>query len=169
MGQVNNGIEKIELGAIAADGGMGTTLASLGFTAEDSVSFNWDEADITEYFAEETDTAWAKTKKEGGKAIEFTLANPDAQALVKLFGGSVTGTGASEVYKAPATSPTIEQSLKITPKVGFGFNFPRVLVTARFTDSIGRNSMLGVVVRCEVLQPTKSGEPAWSTFQKAAV
>ncbi len=167
MGQANNGIEKIELGPIGALGAMGTTLTSLGFTEEDSVKMNFEDAEKKEYFAEETDTAWFISTKAGKKSVEFTIANPDAQTLVTVFGGTVTGTGAATVYKAPAVMPVIEQSLKITPKIGFGFNFPRVLVTAKFTDSLGRNSLLGIAVSCEILQPTKADEPIYSTFQKA--
>lgn len=167
MGQANNGIEKIELGAIAADGGMGTVLASLGFTEEDSVKLVFEDAEKKEYFAEETDSAWFVSTKAGKKRVEFTVANPDTATLVAVFGGTVTGTGATAVYKAPAVMPVIEQSLKITPKIGLGFNFPRVLVTAKFTDSLGRNSLLGISVTCEILQPTKAGESTFSTFQKA--
>ena len=166
MGQANNGIEKIELGAIAADGAMGTALASLGYTEEDSAKINFEDAEKKEYFAEEVDTAWFTTVKAGKKSFVFNIANPDTATLVSVFGGTVTGTGPTAVYKAPAVIPTIEQSLKITPKIGMGFNFPRVLVSAKFTDSIGRNSLLGLVVTCDVLQPTKAGEPIFSTFQK---
>lgn len=167
MGQANNGIDKIELGAIAVDGGMGTTLASLGLTTEDSVSFNFEDPTKTEYPVEETDTPFFTSVKAGKKSVTFTLANPDAAALVKVFGGTTTGTGAATVYKAPLVSPVIEQSLKITAKIGFGFNFPRVLVTAKFTDGLGRNKLLGVTITCDVLQPTKALEPAFSTFQLA--
>lgn len=167
MGQANNGIEKIELGPIGVDGAMGTTLESLGYTEEDSVKITFEDATKTEFFAEEVDAAWYVTTKQGKKSFEFTIANPDPETLVAVFGGTVTGTGSSMIYKAPAVVPAIEQSLKITPKIGMGFNFPRVLVTAKFSDSMGRNSLLGVVVSCDILQPTKEGEPSFSTFQKA--
>ncbi len=167
MGQINNGIEKIELGAIAVDGGMGTVLSSLGFTEEDSAKINFEDPEKKEYFVEEFDTALFVAIKQGKKSFEFTISNPDVDTLVATFGGTKTGTGADTVYDAPSVMPTIEQSLKITPKVGMGFKFPRVQVTAKFTDSIGRNALLGIVVTCEVLQPTKSGTAIFSTFQKA--
>lgn len=167
MGQANNGIAKIELGAIAVDGAMGTALASLGFTEEDSAKINFEDPNKTEFFVEEVDTAWFTTTKAGKKSITFTVANPDVETLVSVWGGTKTGTGPSVVYKAPATMQVIEQSLKITPKVGMGFNFPRVLVTATFTDSMGRNSLLGLNITCDILQPTKAAEPTFSTFQVA--
>lgn len=167
MGQANNGIKSIKLGAIAVDGGMGTSLASLGYTEEDSAKINFEDAEKKEYFAEEVDTAWFQTLKAGKKTFEFTIANPDAATLVAVFGGTKTGTGSTTVYSAPAVMPTIEQSLEITPKIGLGFKFPRVLVSAKLTDSIGRNALLGVVVTCEVLQPTKANEPIFTTFQEA--
>lgn len=164
MGQINNGIASITMGAIAADGGMGTTLASLGFTEEDSVKFNFEDAEKKEYFAEEVDSAFFTSTKAGKKTIEFTIANPDVDTLVAVFGGSKTGTGPAAVYNDPAVVPIIEQSLKITPKVGLGFNFPRVLVTAKLTDAMGRNALLGVSVSCSVLQPKKAGVASFSTF-----
>ena len=165
MGQPNNGLASIKLGAIAIDGGMGTVLSALGFTEEDSAKFNFDEPEKKEYPVEETDTPFFVTTKQGKKTFTFTVADPTVQTYVETMGGTVTGTGADAVYDSPLVAPIIERSLEVTPKIGTGFKFPRVLVTATLTDSIGKNALLGVNVTCEILQPTKAGVSAYSTFE----
>lgn len=164
MGQPNNGLAKIEMGDIGALGVMGTVLASLGFTEEDSCKIIFEDAEKKEYNVEEMDTPFYTTVKAGKKSVTFTIANPDIDTVVKVMGGTKTGTGGTMTYKAPNTAPVIEQSLKLTPKIGMGFDFPRVLVTAKFTDSMGRNSLLGIEVTCDVLQPTSDTVAPFSLF-----
>ena len=163
MGQINNGINKIEIGAKGVADAMGTTLAALGFTTEDSFKVNQSDAETTDFFVEETDLPIFTTTKAGEFTFTFTVANPDADTLVKVFGGSTTGTGATAVYTAPLVVPVIEQSVKVTPKIGMGFNVPRALITAKFTDSMGRNALLGVEVTVKVLAPS-GGTAPYTTF-----
>ncbi len=168
MGQANHGLEKIELSPLAADGGVGTAWATLGWTEEDSAKFSTADADKKEFFVEEIDAAWFSTSKGGSQTFTFTIANPDLNTMVTLFGGTITGTGAAQTWDAPDTTPTMERSLKITPKVGFGHIFAYVTVTAKLTESIGRNHLQGVEVTCNIGQPKKAGEKRWRMFQKVA-
>lgn len=169
MGQVNNGIAKIEIGAIGTDGAMGTTLKTLGYTTEDSVKFTFDDPEKKEYPVEEIDTPFFTSVKAGKKGFSFEVANPDIDTLVEVFGGTKTGTGPAATWSAPAVAPVIERSVKITPKIGFGMDFPRVLITAKLSDSMGRNFLLGITVTGDVLAPTKTTEPAMKIFNVPAV
>ena len=168
MGQVNNGISKIEIGPIAVDGGMGTSLKQLGYTTEDSFKWNSTDPEKKEYFVEEIDSAFYTATKAGKVGFIFEIANPDIDTLVDLFGGTKTGTGTTATWAAPAVTPTIERSVKITPKIGIGFNLPRVLITAKWTDSMGRNALLGITVSRDVLAPTKTGMAPYEVFNVSA-
>ncbi len=165
MGQINIGLTKVELGNIAVDGGMGTTLAALGNTLEGTMNLNTDDPQVTEFFVEEFDDPLHEEHREGKKTIAFTVADPDLQTLVKVFGGAVTGTGVSEVYTPPLTPATVEQSVKITPKRGIGFNIVRAKITAKFTSQIGRGALLGLEISGAILRPTKADTAPFTIFK----
>lgn len=165
MGLFNLGVAKIELADIAADGDVGTTFAALGLTQEGTCKINFADATITELKVEEFVTAADSDTTEGEKTIEFTVANPDEDTLIAVFGGTKTGTGATTVFKSSLTPVTVEKSLKITPKKGLGWTFPRVLITAKPTSDVGRGTWMGIAVTCKVLQPTKPSVSSWSTFR----
>lgn len=165
MAQINNGISKVEFAPIAADGGAGTAFFTLGLTKEDSFQWNFEDDEVLEFPVEEQDTPITLPGKKGKKGFTFTVENPDEDTFVKAFGGTVTGTGATAVFKFPTVAPTIELTAKVSPKIGTGFLMPRVLLAAKLTPEMGRNSLLGVEVTCTVLQPTKTAEPIISTFR----
>lgn len=165
MGLFNLGVSKIELADIAADGDVGTNFATLGLTQEGTTKINFADATITELKVEEFVTAADTDTSEGEKTIEFTIANPDEDTFLAVFGGSKSGTGDELTFHAPSTTVNIEKSLKITPVKGLGFIFPRVLVTAKPTSDVGRGTWMGIAVTCKVLQPTKVAVSSWSTFR----
>lgn len=162
---INIGIAKIELGEVAVDGGMGTTLAALGYTEEGSATINMDDPTETEFPVEELDTPLYISSKAGKISLAFKVSDPDEDTLVKVFGGTKTGTGTEVVYKYPAQIPAIEQSIKLTPMKGMGLNIPRAKITAKFSSAIGRAALLSVEVTGTILQPTKADEAAFSTFR----
>ena len=165
MGLFNLGVSKIEFADIAADGGVGEKFAALGLTQEGTTKINFADATITELKVEEFVTAADSDITEGEKTVEFTIANPDEDTFIALFGGIKSVIGKGAVYEAPYTSVNIEKSLKITPVKGLGFIFPRVLVTAKPTSDVGRGTWMGIAVTCRVLKPTLDDVPTWSTFR----
>lgn len=165
MALFNLGVSKIELSEIAVDGGVGTTFAVLGLTQEGTTKINFADDTTNDLMVEELDTAADSVATPGEKTIEFTIANPDEDTLVALMGGTKTGTGASTVYTAPSSAVIIERSVKITPKKGLGWVFPRALISAKFTSDVGKATWVGVTVTAKVLSPTKAGVTAWSTFR----
>ena len=162
---INIGIQKIELGAVAGDGGMGTTLAALGYTLEGSAQLNMEDPQETDFMVEEVDTPIFVSAKLGKITLAFTVADPDEDALVKVFGGTKTGTGSATTWDFPLTPIVIENSIKLTPQKGMGFNIPRAKIAAKFTPNIGRAGLLGVEVTATILQPTKPNTPSLSTFR----
>ena len=164
-GLITVGLAKIEVGAIAVDGGMGTTLAPLGLTEEGSFSINQDDPTETEFAVEELETPIHIQTKAGKIALNFTISDPNEDTLVAVFGGTKTGTGSSAVYEWPMTPVSIEKSIKVTPQQGAGLNIPRAKITAKFASELGRGALLRVEVTGTILQPTKADEPALSSFR----
>lgn len=154
------GVSKIEVGAIAGDGGMGTTLAIIGKTAEGSASMTTEDPTLTEFYAEESDTALYTSSKAGKTTFNFSLAAPDLTQLAAVFGGTVSGSGSSATWKRPDAAPVIEKSMKITPQAGIVISIPRASITAKFSGGFSKNDTLKVDIVATVLLPTKANEGA---------
>lgn len=155
MSSINNGLAKIEIGAIASDGGMGATLSRLGEIKEGSFKVNQAEGDKTEFKVEEHDDPIYIRQKKGTLAFEFEIHNPDADTFIQVWGGTKDSTSGD--YTPPVNLQHVERSLKITPETGYGFDIPRAMITARFSDAMGKDALLGVIVTATVLKPTKDG------------
>lgn len=155
MSSINNGLAKIEIGPIGTDGAMGTTLERLGEVKEGTFKVNQAEGDKTEFKVEETDDPIFIRQKKGTLAFEFEIHNPDAATFKQVWGGTVDP--ASGKYTPPVNLMPIERSIKITPEIGYGFDVPRAQISARFSDAMGKDALLGVIVTATVLKPTKDG------------
>jgi len=151
------GLSKIEIGTIANDGGVATTWATIGYTAENTATLVTEDGTTTDIYAEEVSAPIESITTDGKMSFNFSLASPDLTQLSTVFGGSVTGTSPNEVWAAPDSTPTIEKSLKVTPTKGLVLTFPRVSIKAKFSGTFTKNDTLKVEVVCTVLQPTKSG------------
>lgn len=134
MGKISNGIAEIKV-----DG------AVLGFTEEDSFSIITDDNTSTVSFNVEEQDDPIYTTQTGSKAMsfEFTVADPDAATVIKLFGGSASGsdvdvTGVSNILKG--------KTVVVKSMMGWGFDITSADISSRFTDSMGKNSLLGIVV-----------------------
>jgi hypothetical protein len=158
------GLAKIEIGAIAADGGMGTTLTVWGQTLQGTCNVTQDDPETTDFYAEEVDDPVVSISKRGKTTVVFSVMNPDVAALEKFFGGSVDSQVTPPTWKAPANLPAIEKSLKITPQIGLIWEFPRVKITAKLNGQFSRENIFVIEVSGAVLQPEKSGEPPYSAY-----
>ncbi|MCT4086684.1 hypothetical protein HZP82_04740 [Elizabethkingia anophelis] len=155
MSTINNGLAQINIGAIASDGGMGTTLSRLGDIKEGSFKVNHAEGDKTEFKIEESDTPIFVRQKDGTLGFEFEIHNPDAAIFKEIWGGTVDATTGK--YTPPEKLVALEKSFQAKPDQGHGFDVPRALVAGRFSDAMGKDSLLGVIVTVTVLKPTKAG------------
>lgn len=165
MALFNLGVSKIELSDLAVDGGVGTTFAALGLTQEGTTKMNFADATTTDYPVEELDTPADSVSVQGEKTIEFVIANPDEDTFVALMGGSKTGVDGATVYKSALNAVTIEKSIKITPKKGLGWVFPRVQITAVPTSDLGKTTWVGLKVTGKILKSTKADVEVFSTFR----
>jgi hypothetical protein len=153
------GLSKIEVGNIADDGGMGTTLEQLGYTNKDSATLTMEVPEKTEFFAEEVDDPVLVSKKAGAITIAFDIMNPSPEVLQKVMGGTISkseGSQENNKWEAPSTLQDIELSMKVTPKQGFVFDIPRASISANLTGNFAAGSLLLVHVEAKVLAPTKA-------------
>jgi hypothetical protein len=159
------GLAKIEIGDIANDGGMGTTLAILGQTLQGTCNITQDDPEVSEFFAEELDDAVVSIGKRGKTTIAFSIMNPDTAVLLKTLGGTVTGSGDAAKWSAPASLPVIEKSVKITPQQGLVWEFPRVKIVAKINGAFSRENVFVIEVTGTALQPTKSGAASCTAYK----
>lgn len=153
------GLEKIEFAPILGDGGIGTTWTQYGLTAEDSFTMAEEDPAVTDMKVEEFDAPVVTISTEGKTTITFSVADPDIETLFNLKGGTITGTSPSRVWGKADTLPTIEMSVKITPKEGFtAIRVPRASISAKINSTLNKKSLMVIEVTCTVLVPTKSGE-----------
>lgn len=155
--KITIGLASIKLGAIATDGDMGTNLTTLGDTSIGTCKLNFEDPEKTEFFVEEFDDPIYVAYKQGAVNIVFEVANPDLDAVVRVFGGTIEGTGKNRIYKAPNQYVSVEQSLEVMPRQGLGFKFPRVSLSAKFTSDLSKDNIFGLEVTANVLKPTKEG------------
>ena len=155
MSTINNGLAQVMIGAIASDGGMGTTLSRLGDIKEGSFKVNHAEGDKTEFKVEEHDDPIFIRQKKGTLAFEFEIHNPDAATFKQIWDGTVDATTGK--YTPPEVLVPRELSFKAIPEQGYGFDVVRAQVVGRFSDAMGKDSLLGVIVTVTVLKATKEG------------
>ncbi|AQX84047.1 hypothetical protein ELBR111191_14470 [Elizabethkingia bruuniana] len=154
MGLFNNGIAEVLFADIAADGGAGTTFKALGKTLEGSFKILTEDGTTTTFKSEETDDPEFEVTRGGSLGFEFQLMDPDADALVAIFKGTKTADGG---YEPPDKTATVEKSFKVVPEMGLGFNVVRAKITGKFTDAMGKNALMGIIVTVKIMTPTKAG------------
>lgn len=152
------GLVNVEMGAIAGDGGMGTSLAPVGETVSDSAALNSEDNTITDFNIEESDSPVESIVTARG-AVRLAWSTYDVQpdTLVKFFGGTKI-TGPPLKWQAPDAFPSLEQSLKITDKKGNILEIPRAAITGKFGLSFNKGKLGQIDLIAVVLQPTKAGE-----------
>lgn len=155
MAQITIGLASIKVADILADGATGTTFAPLGYTYENTCKFTEADPETTAFYAEEVDDAIDSSEKAGETKLNFSIANPDVDTLVAVFGGTKDGSS----WHAPETKPVIEKSIEVTPKKGLKFTIARAKLTAKLNADFSRKGLFLVEVSCTILVPTKSGVP----------
>ncbi len=137
-GIITNGIESITVDGLV-----------LGFTEEDSFSIITDDNTSTQSFNVEEQDDPIFTRITGSKAMsfEFTVADPNSAALQKLFDGTLA---TSDITVAGVSFILQAVPIVVVTTMGWGFNIASADVSSRFSDSLGKNSLLGVVVNVTI-------------------
>ncbi|NCB42917.1 MAG: hypothetical protein EOM59_09880 [Clostridia bacterium] len=154
------GLSQIEAGAIAADGGMGTTLATLGYTYQDTCKMTQEDPETTDHYAEEVDDPVVSISRGGKTNFAFSIMDPSVTVLADLLGGTGTegnGSTIQDKWEAPDSIPTVEKSIRITPQQGLKFEIPRMKLVSKINAEFSKKGILLIEVAGTVMQPTKSG------------
>lgn len=149
------GMSKIELGELTAAGGVATNFETLGYSQEDSVTITTDDPEEIALNVEESDDPIFVKKKGGKTTIAFNVADPDLNVFEEMMGGTV----ASGTWSSPATLPTIERSVKLTPEQGLETTYTRVSLSAKWQPAAGKKGFGLLQISGSVLTPTLANEP----------
>ena len=161
------GLTSIKVGAIAGDGGMGTSLAILGKTAKGTAKLTTADPTVTDFFSEEDILPVEHSADAGATTFNFAIMDFAPATLVKIFGGTATGTGDTATWEAPSQYAEIELSLEITTKKGIIYAYPRVKIVAKFNVDFGSTAIGMIDIIATPLTPTKAGT-AFCKISKAA-
>lgn len=153
------GLSKIEVGAIAEDGGMAGTLDVLGYTYQDTCTMTQEDPETTDHYAEEVDDPVISISRGGKTNFNFSIMNPSVTVLADLLGGVGTpGTGSTpDKWEAPDKIPVVEKSVRITPEQGLKFEIPRMKLVSKINATFSKSGILLIEVAGTVLRPTKTG------------
>jgi hypothetical protein len=161
MAKSLKGYKAFTLGAIAGDGGMGTSLTALGTTVKGSVTATTSEATTQDFNIEEQTLPYESTVTEEPQltgVLECYDVDPDT--AVKVFGGTVTssGTGANKlkVYSPPVPYVPIEVSGKLESKNSTILNVVRMQLLPVWNLSFKDDELGKIVINWKALAPTKA-------------
>lgn len=151
------GLSKIEVGAIASDGGMAADgdLKALGYTYQDTCKMTQEDPETTEHYAEEVDDPVVSTSRGGKTLFNYSIMNPSVTVMADLLGG--TADEDTNSWEAPDKLPTVEKSVRITPEQGLKFEIPRMKLVSKINADFSKKGILLIEVAGTVIQPeTKS-------------
>jgi hypothetical protein len=150
------GLGSIQVSAIANDGGLGTAFAALGKTYKDTAELTGADPEVFEHYSEESDDPEETVVTKGKITVKWSIFDSDADTLVKVLGGTSSGTAPNKIWSAPDTATNIELSIKITPKAGKIINIVRAKIVAKINYKLSKNGILMVDIIATVLTPTKA-------------
>lgn len=150
------GLTSIEIGAIAGDGGMGTTLAALGKTYQGTAKLQSADPETTDFYAEEDDDPIDKMVKLGARTLTWSIMDFTPATLAAVLGGTASGTGDAATWEAPTSYVDVEKSIKIVTKKNLKIEIPRAKITAKLNVDFGKTAMGLVDITATILTPTKA-------------
>ena len=123
---------------------------TLGMTYQDSCMLTQNEPEVIDHYAEESDVPVVSVSKGGKVLLTFSIMDADVDALVELMGG--TKDLESGAWNAPDVNPTVELSIRVTPKSGLQIEIPRASVVAKLNGSFSRSGLFLITVTATVFK-----------------
>lgn len=156
------GLVTIEMGDIAGDGSMGTSLTAVGDTVQGTAQLTQEDGTNTDFNIEEEDDPILTLQTVKGKiTLAWSCYNVSSDTLVKFFGGTVV-VGPPEKWEAPASIPELEQSIKLTDKRGNIIEIVRAKVNAKFNWSFTKDKLAQIDLTASILTPTAADTPPYT-------
>ncbi|MFB5946125.1 hypothetical protein [Albibacterium profundi] len=151
------GLVDIKVGAPAADGGPGTTLAKIGKTYKNTCNLVQDVADVTEHFEEGKASPEVRRKFKKSAVLTFSIMDPDLQFLSDYVGGAVSGSGASATWNFDGAVIIPDKTVVATPQQGLEITIPRGDIEAVINSDFSDEGIFLVDFTVTPLTPTKTG------------
>nr|WP_067054073.1 hypothetical protein [Mucilaginibacter sp. L294] len=167
MSEFSIDIRTLKTGAVAVDGGMGTTLTEPGEIHENTVKVN---------MADDTVTPIKNIKGksvivaiEGGNIdIAYDIITFDVEVIQDFCGGTLVGTAPNQMWHMPkGTQPIIEKSHEIVDGQGGTWELARVQVSGKLVGAFSKTEPNVIRVKGMVLEPTKEAVGAIAYGNKA--
>lgn len=157
MAKKSIGLTSWKMGAIAGDGGMGTSLTQVGATVADSAAITTETGTTSDFNIEESDSPYYSIESSPGKVVlALSTFDVDLDTMARFWGGTVL-TGPPRTWDMPDTLPTIERSIEINTKDGWKLEIPRATITVRMQWNLKKTALAQLDIEATILQPTKSG------------
>ena len=154
-------LEKIEISDIESDVGLGTNFAVLGKTYKDTAELTGADPEIFEHQSEESEDPEEIIMRKGKVTVKWSIMDTDADTLIKVLGGTSTGTAPDKIWSAPDQAANIEKSVKITPKAGKVINIVRTKIVAKPNYKLSTTGIFLVDITATILAPTKADTASW--------
>lgn len=147
------GLTSIKVGDTDS-GDMGSSLAALGKTYQNTARLIFPEQNDVEFYNEEEDDPFQTIQDiTEAKYLEWEIYDFDNANLELLFGGTA-GAGPPKTWAAPSTVPDVEQSIEVLDKNSAKIEIPRAKLTASIDAPLTRNEPARIKIRAKILTPT---------------
>ena len=165
MANYSYGLKGFKIGAIAEDGGLGTSLAAIGNTVKGSFNITSDEAQTKDFFIEEDDNNPILTLQTQPATLTVAgeIYDVSPATAVKLLGG----TAASGGYTPPDTPTAIEVSAEAETDNGVLFKIVRLRIFARWEWQFTSEELGKIAFTAKVLKPTKAATAPYTVTMPA--
>lgn len=147
------GLEYIKIGD-PVSGGMATTLAALGVTYENTAELVQDDDEVTDIFSEENVDPEESFVVAGSKRMNWSIMNYDPDEVVKVLGGTATGTAPNKTWNSPTAAVNIEKSIEFKTKDGRVVKIARAKISGKLNWQIRKNGVALIDISAKVLVPT---------------
>lgn len=156
MAKYGVGLKDLKIGPQAANGGMSTSLVSVGKVYKETASIIDEDGTVTKHFAENDRYPFLTVYEASGTTIKFTLTDIAPEKLKEFFGGEVET--ATSAWKSPMASFSCERSLSLETVMGLTVDVPNAFLYAKLNWNLGQKEIAKVEVTAEVQAPKVANE-----------
>jgi len=161
------GYKAFRMGAVAADGGMGTALTAVGTTVKGSVSAESSDATTKDFNIEEQSGAYESVVTEQpvlSGVLEIYDIDPDV--AIKFFGGTSTTTGTGATKRKVFTPPVVFQPLEVSGEIeslnGAILGVVRMQLLPKWTLPFQDEELGKLTIAWKTLGPKKAATAAYT-------
>lgn len=160
MSEFSIDAKSLKMGEMAVDGGMSTTLTTIGEIKENTLKVIEADTVVTSIRALGKRLPVININQDGDINVEFDVMTKDKEVMADLMGGTVTGEEGAEKWNRPVRKPIIEKSIEVEDGDGDKMQLPRVSIVGTIQGVYSPTDVNVIRVKGMVMQPTKAGVSA---------